>query len=130
MAPGRSSSRRRSCRGAAIGVVWVYIFDPRYGLMNQVLDWLASPTPTLAARSNGHGRGDHRLHLEEPGLRDGNLPGRPADRSPKISTRRRRSTAAGSLNRFWNVTMPMLSPIIFFLLVTSILNTFQSFDII
>ena len=32
--------------------------------------------------------------------------------------------------RFRSVTLPMLSPIIFFLVVTSILNTFQAFDII
>ena len=32
--------------------------------------------------------------------------------------------------RFRSVTLPMLSPITFFLLVTSILNTFQAFDII
>jgi multiple sugar transport system permease protein/sn-glycerol 3-phosphate transport system permease protein len=32
--------------------------------------------------------------------------------------------------RFRSVTIPMLSPIIFFLVITSILNTFQAFDII
>jgi multiple sugar transport system permease protein/sn-glycerol 3-phosphate transport system permease protein len=32
--------------------------------------------------------------------------------------------------RFRSVTLPMLSPIAFFLVVTSILSTFQSFDII
>jgi multiple sugar transport system permease protein/sn-glycerol 3-phosphate transport system permease protein len=32
--------------------------------------------------------------------------------------------------RFRSVTIPMLSPITFFLLITSILNTFQAFDII
>jgi sn-glycerol 3-phosphate transport system permease protein len=37
---------------------------------------------------------------------------------------------AGPLWRFWSVTLPMLSPISFFLVVTSILNTFQAFDII
>jgi ABC-type sugar transport system permease subunit len=37
---------------------------------------------------------------------------------------------AGPLWRFRSVTLPMLSPITFFLVVTSILNTFQAFDII
>jgi multiple sugar transport system permease protein/sn-glycerol 3-phosphate transport system permease protein len=37
---------------------------------------------------------------------------------------------ANALWRFWSVTLPMLSPIAFFLIVTSILSTFQSFDII
>ena len=38
--------------------------------------------------------------------------------------------ARGCCNRFRSVTLPMLSPISFFLLVTSLLNSFQAFDII
>jgi len=37
---------------------------------------------------------------------------------------------AGPLWRFKSVTLPMLSPITFFVVVTSILNSFQAFDII
>ena len=37
---------------------------------------------------------------------------------------------AGPWWRFRSVTLPMLSPIVFFLGVTSLLNTIQSFDII
>src|ERR671917_632687 len=32
--------------GAAISIVWVYIFDPRYGLMRQLLDPFHIPSPT------------------------------------------------------------------------------------
>jgi ABC-type sugar transport system permease subunit len=37
---------------------------------------------------------------------------------------------AGALSRFFSVTIPMLSPITFFLGVTTILETVQSFDIV
>jgi sn-glycerol 3-phosphate transport system permease protein len=37
---------------------------------------------------------------------------------------------AGRMSKFRNVTLPMLSPIMFFVVVTSILNSFQAFDII
>jgi multiple sugar transport system permease protein/sn-glycerol 3-phosphate transport system permease protein len=41
-----------------------------------------------------------------------------------------RVDGAGPGWRFRSVTLPMLSPITFFLVVTSILNSFQAFDII
>jgi multiple sugar transport system permease protein/sn-glycerol 3-phosphate transport system permease protein len=37
---------------------------------------------------------------------------------------------AGPLRTFWAITLPQLSPITFFLVVTSILSSFQAFDII
>src|SRR5215203_764758 len=117
--------------GAAIGIVWVYIFDPRYGLMNQVLEWVHLPTPDRWLR-------DPKMAMvaviivyiwKNLGFAAviflAGLQGIPKDlyEAAKID-------GAGVFNRFWTVTVPMLSPISFFLLVTSILNTFQSFDII
>lgn len=117
--------------GAAIGIVWVYIFDPRYGLMNQFLEWVHLPTPDRWLRD------PHMAMVaviivyiwKNLGFAAviflAGLQGIPKDlyEAAKID-------GAGVFNRFWTVTIPMLSPISFFLLVTSILNTFQSFDII
>ncbi len=117
--------------GAAIGIVWVYIFDPRYGLMNQLLEWVHLPTPDRWLR-------DPQMAMlavilvyiwKNLGFAAviflAGLQGIPKDlyEAAKLD-------GAGALHRFWTVTIPMLSPISFFLLVTSILNTFQSFDII
>ncbi|HKH84330.1 MAG TPA: sugar ABC transporter permease, partial [Gemmatimonadales bacterium] len=41
-----------------------------------------------------------------------------------------RVDGAGVLWRFRSVTLPMLSPITFFLVITALLNSFQAFDII
>lgn len=36
---------------------------------------------------------------------------------------------AGPLRRFWNITLPMLTPTLFFVLITSLIGAFQVFDI-
>jgi multiple sugar transport system permease protein/sn-glycerol 3-phosphate transport system permease protein len=41
-----------------------------------------------------------------------------------------RVDGAGATDRFWHVTLPGLSPVAFFLSITSLLACFQSFDIV
>ncbi len=36
---------------------------------------------------------------------------------------------AGPVRRFWNITLPMLTPTLFFVLITSLIGAFQVFDI-
>jgi multiple sugar transport system permease protein/sn-glycerol 3-phosphate transport system permease protein len=49
---------------------------------------------------------------------------------PKELYEAARVDGASAWNRFWAVTLPGLAPISFFLLVTTVLLSFQSFDII
>lgn len=117
--------------GAAIGVVWVYIFDPRFGLMNQFLEWLFLPTPDRWLRDPNLAMVAVIIVYIWKNLGFATVIFLAGLQSiPKDLYEAAKVDGAGSLNRFWNVTIPMLSPILFFLLVTSILNTFQSFDII
>src|SRR5512140_371814 len=37
---------------------------------------------------------------------------------------------AGPVSKFWNITLPLLSPTTFFILVMSIIGSFQVFDIV
>jgi ABC-type sugar transport system permease subunit len=116
--------------GAVIAVVWSYIFDPRYGLLDQILgfvglnspDWLVDPAWAMPAviivyvwKNVGYA-----VVIYLAGLQ-----GIPRDlyEAAKVD-------GAGPWDQFWNVTLPGLSPIAFFLSVTSILQSFQSFDII
>lgn len=116
--------------GAAIGIVWTYIFDPRYGLLDVFLraigisspNWLLDTRWAMAAvvivyvwKNVGYavviylaGLQAIPRELYEAALVDG----------------------AGGWARFRNVTIPGLSPIVFFLILTTILAGFQSFDII
>jgi multiple sugar transport system permease protein/sn-glycerol 3-phosphate transport system permease protein len=116
--------------GAAIGIVWVYIFDPRYGLMRTIIsplgltspNWLRDTTWALPAiiivyvwKNLGFATVIYLAGLQ--GI-------------PKDLYEAARVDGAGPFWRFRSVTLPMLSPISFFLVITSILNSFQAFDII
>ena len=116
--------------GAVVAVVWSYIFDPRYGLLDQLLgfvglnspDWLNSPTWAMPAviivyvwKNLGYAVVIYLAGLQ--GI-------------PRELYDAARVDGAGAWARFWNVTLPGLSPVAFFLSVTSILATFQSFDIV
>ncbi len=116
--------------GAAISIVWVYLFDPRYGLIAQALswisvrspDWLNNPSWAMPAiiivyvwKNLGFTAVIYLAGLQA---------------IPRDLYEAAKVDGAGVWWRFRSVTLPMLSPISFFLVVTSILNTFQAFDII
>ncbi len=116
--------------GAAIGLVWLYIFDPRYGLLDIFLkavgitspNWLLDPDWAMSAviivhvwKNLGYavviylaGLQAIPRELYEAALVDG----------------------AASWARFRHITLPGLAPITFFLILTSILAGFQTFDVI
>jgi multiple sugar transport system permease protein/sn-glycerol 3-phosphate transport system permease protein len=116
--------------GAAISIVWVYIFDPRFGLLAQILDfvhlsspnWLTDPTWSMPAVIIVYVWKDlgFTTVIFLAGLQA----------IPRDLYEAAKVDGAGVFGRFKTVTLPMLSPISFFLVVTSILNTFQAFDII
>ncbi|RRR67516.1 MAG: sugar ABC transporter permease [Candidatus Viridilinea halotolerans] len=116
--------------GAVVAVVWSYIFDPRYGLLDQFLrplgivspNWLSDPTWAMAAviivyvwKNLGYAVVIYLAGLQ--GI-------------PRELYEAARVDGAGPWARFRHVTLPGLSPIAFFLSVTSVLATFQAFDII
>lgn len=116
--------------GAVVAVVWSYLFDPRYGLIDQLLglvglsspDWLGSPVWAMPAviivyvwKNLGYAVVIYLAGLQ--GI-------------PRELYDAARVDGAGPWERFRHVTLPGLSPIAFFLSVTSVLATFQSFDII
>lgn len=116
--------------GAVVAVVWSYIFDPRYGLLDQILgwvglnspDWLVDPFWAMPAviivyiwKNIGYAVVIYLAGLQ--GI-------------PRDLYEAARVDGAGAWAQFWNVTLPGLSPVAFFLSVTSILTSFQSFDII
>jgi sn-glycerol 3-phosphate transport system permease protein len=98
--------------GAAIGIVWVYIFDPRFGDPA----W-AMPAVIIVYVWKNVG---FSTVIYLAGLQA----------IPRDLYEAARIDGAGVLWRFRSVTLPMLSPITFFLVVTSLLNSFQAFDII
>lgn len=116
--------------GTAVAVVWIYIFDPRYGLIFQILRamgiasprWLTDPEWAMLAiiivyvwKNLGYATVIYIAGLQA---------------IPNDLYEAARVDGANGWDRFRHVTVPGLSPVTFFLMVTSILNSFQAFDII
>lgn len=116
--------------GAAIGIVWIYIYDPRFGLIDAMLSWvglnspqwLTSPAWAMPAvilvyawRNVGYAVVIFLAGLQ--GI------------APELYEAAR-VDGAGAWSRFWHITLPGLSPMMFFLVLTSTLTSFQAFDII
>jgi multiple sugar transport system permease protein len=115
--------------GIAVAILWTNILHPDYGLINGSLakigidgpDWLQSPDwamPGLimvAVWSVGGsvviflaGLQSVPAHLYEAAALDG----------------------AGPLSKFWNVTVPMMSPVIFYNIIVGFITSLQSFVLI
>jgi ABC-type sugar transport system permease subunit len=115
---------------AAIGIVWVYIFDPRFGLLKTVLDVAQIDSPNCLWDTAWAMPAVIIVYVwKNLGFATviyvAGFQAIPRDlyEAAKID-------GAGVFWRFRSVTLPMLSPITFFLVVTSMLNSFQAFDII
>ena len=116
--------------GSAVAVVWIYIFDPRTGLILQLAKplginppaWLLDPTSAMVAiiivyvwKNLGYATVIYVAGLQAI----------PADLFEAA-----RVDGANAVQRFRHVTIPGLSPVIFLLAVTSVLTSFQAFDLI
>ncbi|QPP10326.1 sugar ABC transporter permease [Streptomyces bathyalis] len=113
---------------AAVALLWQYAMHPTFGVFTHYLgalgvpttSWLTSPTwslPALLLVDFWHtigftfvillaGLQAIPVNLYEAAIVDG----------------------AGALRRFWNVTLPMLSPTLFFATVVSFIGAFQIFE--
>lgn len=116
--------------GAAVGLVWAYIFDPNYGLMRTFLepfglsspDWLGSTEYAMPAiilvylwKSLGFG-----VVIYLAGLQN----------ISKDLYEAARIDGANKWVLFRHITVPQLAPVTFFVVLTTIINSFQAFDII
>ncbi|MGI8404139.1 MAG: carbohydrate ABC transporter permease [Thermomicrobiales bacterium] len=115
--------------GAAIGIVWAYIFDPRYGLMAQILSWFGLGAPDWLNRPEWAMPAIIIVYIwKNVGFAAtiflAGLQSIPQDLYDAAKV-----DGANAFWRFRSVTLPMLSPISFFLLITTVLGTFQAFDI-
>jgi ABC-type sugar transport system permease subunit len=116
--------------GAAIALVWVFIFDPSWGLLRAVLAWFAITSPKWLTDPSWSMTAviivyvwknvGYSVVIFLAGLQG----------IPKELYEAARVDGAGAWHRFRHVTVPGLGPISFFLLITSILGSFQAFDII
>ena len=112
--------------GVAVAVLWQYVFNPRFGVLNWALSlvdikgpgWLVDPKwalPSLAIMSVWAAGGSMILYLSA------------LQSVPTALYDASKIDGANALRRLRHVTLPMISPVIFFNLVMGIIGTFQYF---
>ena len=114
----------------AIGIVWVWMFDPQYGLINQILKgmgiegplWLADPRTALVSlvitaawRNVGYFATIFLAGLQ--GIDD-------------MYYEAARIDGAGPWASFWRITLPLLKPTMLFVMVMSVILSFQVFALV
>ena len=114
----------------AIGIVWVWMFDPEYGLINQLLRmagiagplWLADPhmaMPALVITAAWRNIGYFATIF---------LAGLQAIDATYYEAAR--VDGAGAWVCFWRITLPLLRPTILFVVVMSVILSFQVFALV
>ncbi len=112
--------------GVAVAVLWQYVFNPRFGVLNWALSlvgikgpgWLSDPKwalPSLAIMSLWAAGGGMILYLAA-------LQGVPTALYDAAKV-----DGANAWRRLRHITLPMISPVIFFNLVMGTIATFQYF---
>lgn len=115
--------------GIATALLWVNIFHPDFGLINYVLGffgiqgpgWLVSEEwviPALIVMSLWGAGGTMVIYLA--GLQS----------IPEHLYEAAAIDGAGHWSKFWNVTVPMMSPVIFFNLIVGFITSLQAFVLI
>lgn len=114
----------------AAAVIWRWLYDPNFGLINyfigifgiSAVNWLNDPTAAMFAliimgvwKTLGV-----NMVLFSAGLQG----------IPESYYEAAQLDGAGWWAKFWNITVPMLSPTTFFIMIMSMIGSFQVFDIV
>lgn len=114
------------CAPLALGVVWRWIFDPSTGALNTILgkriEWMSDPSlalPAVAFVSVWSTVGYVSLFF---------LAG--LQQIPEQVYEAARIDGAGPVRMLFSITIPLLMPTMFFVTVTSVISSFQVFDLV
>jgi ABC-type sugar transport system permease subunit len=116
--------------GAAVAAVWLFLFDPNYGLSRAVFELVGLSAPHWIT-TPGWALGALVIVAVWKGVGFVAIVYLSALQSmPEEVHEAARLDGATRWQVFRHVTFPLLSPTTFFLLVTQIISAFQSFDLI
>jgi len=114
----------------ALGVLWLWLLHPRVGAVNNILRSLGGPTPGwLTSEATAMpsvilinlwaGFGGDRMLIFLAGLQG----------VPQALYEAAEIDGAGAWAKFWHVTMPMISPVIFLNLVLGVIGALKVFTV-
>lgn len=116
--------------GVGVGLIWNFIFDPRLGILRYVFEyfgqrspeWFLDPNMSLLMvilvyvwKNLGYAAVIFIAGLQS---------------IPQELVEASQIDGAGPVRRFFSVVFPLLSPTVFFLLISTTLNSMQAFDIL
>ncbi len=116
--------------GVGVGLVWNFIFDPSIGVLRYVFLWLGKSSPQWFIDPNlsllmviivyiwknlGYAAVIFIAGLQTV---------------PRDLLEASEIDGAGPIRRFFSVVFPLLTPTVFFLLIATILNSMQAFDLL
>jgi len=112
----------------AAAVIWRWVYEPNFGLLNTVLGWFCIPAVNwlndpAAAMSALIVMGVWKTFGVNMVLFSAGLQGIPDHYYEAAEI-----DGAGRWSRFWYITIPLLAPTTFFVLVMSVIGSFQVFD--
>lgn len=110
----------------AAAIVWLWLFNGQYGILNTFVGWLGLPNigwltdprftkPSLIFMGLWFGGSTILIYLA--GLRD----------VPVSLLEAAELDGASALQKTWNVTLPMISPVIFYTVIINVIGYFQYF---
>ncbi|HET55376.1 MAG TPA: sugar ABC transporter permease [Ignavibacteria bacterium] len=114
----------------AAAVIWRWIYDPNYGLLNygisffgvDSINWLNDPTAAMFALII---MGVWKTFGINMVLFSAGLAGIPETYYEAADI-----DGAGKFTKFWHITLPMLAPTTFFIMIMSMISSFQVFDLV
>jgi multiple sugar transport system permease protein len=112
----------------AAAVIWRWVYEPSFGLLNYILNivgispvnWLNDPTAAMFSLII---MGVWKTFGFNMVLFSAGLQGIPEHYYEAADI-----DGAGRIRKFWNITIPLLSPTTFFILIMSMIGSFQVFD--
>jgi len=115
---------------AAVSIVWRWLYNGDYGLINTMLRsigidgpyWLSDPRTALVSLAvvGIWSSVGYVLIILMAGL----------ESIPRHYYEAAQIDGAGPLRQFWSVTVPLLSPTLFFVTVLSVIGSLQTFDLV
>ena len=112
--------------GVAVALVWIWIFNPRLGILNYTLKQIGITGPPWIYSSQWVKPSLILMSMFSVGpnmiILLAGLQG-----IPKELYEAAEIDGAGRWGKFRNVTLPMLSPVLFFVIVISVVSSFQNF---
>jgi len=115
---------------ATTAMIWLFLFDPNFGLIKSLLGIIGLSSPRWMSDASWAMPGMIIVHIWRHAGFVAIIYIAGLQSIPRELKEAAIIDGAGAARRLVRVTLPLLTPITYFLLVTTVISTFQAFDLI